>query len=211
MAHLGDALPQRLETGALTDHATWALMLGMFVSTFGGLLVISHLKPMVLSAGAGAQVATWAVGAFAVGNAGGRLLWGHLADRFGRPTIRASLVCLVAALLTLAYAQNPGAMVGASAFLGLCFGAAFVVYAAQVVATHGPAGLSLIYPWVFVCYGIAGITGPALGGWIADAVGDYRPAMLLAAAVTAAGVPGTSLLWQRTRPGAKACQTRPAA
>ncbi len=206
-----DAPPPRLQIGALSDRATWALMLGMFVSTFGGLLVISHLNPIALGAGASGHVATWAVGAFAVGNAGGRLLWGHLADRFGRPTIQASLVCLVAALLALAYAQTSGALIVASALLGLCFGAAFVVYAAQVAATHGSAGLSFIYPWVFVCYGIAGITGPTLGGRLADAMGDYRPAILLAAAVTTVGVVGISLLWQRARPQADSPQTHPVA
>jgi len=194
-----DAPPPRLQIGALSDRATWALMLGMFVSTFGGLLVISHLNPIALGAGASGHVATWAVGAFAVGNAGGRLLWGHLADRFGRPTIQASLVCLVAALLALAYAQTSGALIVASALLGLCFGAAFVVYAAQVAAT------------VFVCYGIAGITGPTLGGRLADAMGDYRPAILLAAAVTTVGVVGISLLWQRARPQADSPQTHPVA
>lgn len=201
MNSLRHALPARPATSALTDRTTWALMLGMFVSTFGGLLVISHLKPIALGAGASGPLANWAVGAFAVGNAGGRLLWGHLADRFGRATIPASLVCLVVALLTLSYAEMPGALIGASTFIGLCFGAAFVVYAGHIVATHGPAGLSLVYPWVFVCYGIAGITGPTLGGWILDAAGDHRPAVLLAAGVTAAGLTGIALLWHRGASG----------
>lgn len=184
-------------TSALADPRTHALLVGMFAGTFGGLLVVSHLHPLVLNAGSSPQFATWAVGAFALGNAMGRVLWGQLADRAGRATITASLVCLIAALLLLSAATSPKALIGASAFLGLCFGAAFVVYAAQVVRDHGPSGLGLVYPWVFLSYGLAGIAGPVIGGWLADAMGDYRYATLLAAGVAAIGVPASE--WLRRR------------
>lgn len=130
---------------ALADPRTHALLVGMFAGTFGGLLVVSHLHPLVLNAGSSPQVAT----------------------------------C------------------GASAFLGLCFGAAFVVYAAQVVRDHGPSGLGLVYPWVFLSYGLAGIAGPVIGGWLADTMGDCRYATLLAAGVAAIGVPASE--WLRRR------------
>lgn len=189
----------QLRCHVLTDLSTWALLVGMFASTFGGLLVVSHLHPLVLAVGASSQVATWAVGAFALGNAVGRLLWGQLADRVGSTTITASLVCLAAALLLLSTAASPGALVGASAFVGLCFGAAFVVYAAQVVRDHGPRGVGRVYPWVFLSYGLAGIAGPVIGGWLADTLGDYRLATLVAAGVAMVGVPASGWLRRRGR------------
>lgn len=195
----GPVEPHRLRrpTEVFADPGTQALAVGMFAGTFGGLLVISHLSPLVLSLGGSPHTATWSVGAFALGNAAGRILWGRLADRIGQTSIPWSLALLAGALLSLWASTTPGALLVASALLGVCFGAAFVVHAAQVARDHGPAGLGLVYPWVFLCYGLAGIAGPAMGGWIADAFGDYRLATLVAAAVAATAVPLTVLLRRR--------------
>ena len=179
------------------NAGTWSLMVGMFAGTFGGLLVISNLNPMLLAQGASMQTATWAVGAFALGNAAGRILWGRLADRIGEASIMASLLCLVGALALLAAVTSPAMQMVAAAVLGLCFGAAFVVYAAQVVREHGPSGLGTVYPWVFLSYGLAGIAGPAFGGWLADTLGDYQQATRLATAVTGLGIPFALLLRRR--------------
>lgn len=109
----------------------------------------------------------------------------------------ASLLCLVGALALLAAVTSPAMQMVAAAVLGLCFGAAFVVYAAQVVREHGPSGLGTVYPWVFLSYGLAGIAGPALGGWLADTLGDYQQATRLATAVTGLGIPFALLLRRR--------------
>ncbi len=177
----------------LREPAVRRLLVGMFAGTFGGLLVVSNLGPLVLCLGAPQRTAVWAVGAFAVGNTVGRIVWGRLVDRSGRKAVPASLVCLCIALLLLSASVPPGALLGVCALLGACFGANFVVYAAEVARTYGPDGVGRVYPWVFLSYGLAGIVGPAAGGWLADTLGDYRLATLLAALVAGLGVLAVTL------------------
>jgi len=183
----------------LRDPALHSLLVGMFTGTFGGLLVVSNLEPLVRSLGAPDRVAAWAVGAFAVGNAVGRIVWGRIVDRMGYKAVPASLLCLCGALLALSAPLPPGALVGVCALVGACFGANFVVYAAQVARAYGPDGVGMVYPWVFLSYGLAGVIGPATGGWLADTLGDYRAATLLAALLAGLGVPAVRLVSRRER------------
>ncbi|MCX7022093.1 MAG: MFS transporter, partial [bacterium] len=66
------------------DLRFWRLFGTMFAGTFAGLLVMGNLKPMGLSGGAGELIAAASVSALAAGNALGRIMWGLIADRFGR-------------------------------------------------------------------------------------------------------------------------------
>lgn len=73
------------------QRSFWRLSLGMFCGTFAGLLVVGNIAKIGLSAGASDEIATLSITAFAVGNALGRITWGHLVDRFGRPVVLWSL------------------------------------------------------------------------------------------------------------------------
>ncbi|NSW58608.1 MAG: MFS transporter [Armatimonadetes bacterium] len=193
----------------LSEPKVLSLSVGMFCGTFGGLLAISNLKPLVMSCGGSPSVAAWAVGAFAVGNALGRVLWGWLADRIGKAAVPASLASLAAALFLLQHPVAQYSLTWTCAGLGTCFGAAFVVYATEVARSYGRAALGLVYPWVFLSYGLAGVTGPALGGLLADALGQFRTATLIGAAVAAAGIPATYLLSRLSPHGhAESCGDR---
>ncbi|HOW97485.1 MAG TPA: MFS transporter [Kiritimatiellia bacterium] len=134
------------------------LFLGMFCGTFAGLIMVGNLKPIALSGGIAAGAAT------------------------------ASISILAGAVLLLLPARASGPLFGLGAgLIGLGFGACFVVYAAEVAAHYGAGQVGGVYPLVFLAYGLAGLTGPALGGWLFDVSGTYRYSMLLAAAVAASG------------------------
>lgn len=181
----------------LSGRAFWVLALGMFTGTFAGLLVIGNLKPLGLSAGVSTAAALVAITAFAVGNASGRILWGALADRLGRPAIPLSLLFLAAAVLALLPAgASDELFVVASALAGFGFGACFVLYAAEVASLYGVGLVGRVYPWVFLFYGLSGTLGPSVGGWLYDVTGSYLPATLVAAAVALGGALGC---WRLSR------------
>jgi OFA family oxalate/formate antiporter-like MFS transporter len=183
------------------QRAFWALVVGMFAGTFAGLLVIGNLKPMGLAEGVGASAATWAISAFAVGNALGRITWGVLSDRFGGVTMPASLLVLAAAVAALGVATGPASFVLLAAVTGFGFGSCFVVYAARVAALYGVHLVGAIYPLVFLAYGLSGITGPVVGGWLYDSSGTYLVATYSAALLAAAGaVAAGSLARRRPEP-----------
>ncbi len=198
------ALPLRMPTGETAnrppiefdvlrrDRYFWGLALGMFGGTFAGLLVIGNLKPMILSAGVASSVATVAIGAFAAGNAFGRISWGWVADKIGATAIPASLAFLASmVLLSWFFLDSPAGAISLSALLGVGFGACFVVYAAQTAARYGAEHLAAIYPLVFLAYGLSGLLGPWLGGWMYDQTRSYAGGLALSLMVLLISVLGS--------------------
>jgi MFS transporter, OFA family, oxalate/formate antiporter len=174
--------------------------LGIFAGTFAGLLVIGSLKSIGLSGSLSPTVCTIGVSLFAVGNTCGRIAWGWISDRAGSRAIPISLLLLAAAVLLM----YPARLAGAT-FLPICvsvgfgYGACFVLYAAYVAREYGPAQVAGIYPLVFLAFGVSGIMGPMIGGWLVDVSGGHLVPIVVAASVTLAGAAGTwRLLHQST-------------
>lgn len=160
---------------------------GMFCGTFGGLLAIGHLKPIALTADLSSQAGALAVAGFAAGNAAGRIVWGSLHDRMGSRLLPVSMAFLGVVLLGLLDSGVAWRFVGASAVAGFGFGACFVLYAAETATVFGVGPMARVYPYVFLAYGLAGITGPLLGGWLYDITGAYLWPVITAAVVASAG------------------------
>lgn len=188
-------------------NSFWAACLGMFCATFGGLLVIGNLKPIGLSYGIEAAAAGSAVGIFAIGNAVGRLVWGGVYDRLRRWTLPLALVIQAVLLAVLAFAREPFAFAVVSGACGFLFGSAFVLYAADLASDFGPKAVSLIYPWVFLAYGFAGLVGPYVGGKIFDVTGSYTLACFAAAFISVSGAVGYMLLRREHFAGVAASKT----
>ncbi len=176
------------------DRYFWGLALGMFAGTFAGLIVIGNLKPMLLSTGISHSTATIAISTFAIGNTFGRISWGWATDRFGATVIPVSLTFLaVMVLLTWLFMGSPTGALVFSFMLGAGFGACFVVYAAQTASHFGENHLASIYPLVFLFYGLSGLIGPWINGWIYDHVQSYSGTLALSLGTLLVSIPGS--LW----------------
>lgn len=184
-----DAVPPYREV--LARKGFWALAVGMFTGTFGGLLVIGNLKPLGIASGLSAHDAALAVSLFAVGNAMGRVLWGALHDRLGRGVIPCSLALLALGILMLAAPAPRAGFFGLTLLVGFAFGGCFVLYAAELVSRHGPASVGRFYPLVYLAYGLAGFSGPATGGWLFDQFQSHLPAIGVGAGMVGLG----ALMW----------------
>jgi OFA family oxalate/formate antiporter-like MFS transporter len=175
------------------------LVLGMFCGTFAGMLVIGNLKPIGLAAGVPAISAAAAIGAFAIGNASGRIAWGWISDRTDERMIPVKLAALGVPLALLAWVSSPTPFIVVSFAVGFGFGACFVVYAAQVASRYGPARVGGVYPIVFLAYGVAGLVGPVLGGWLYDVTSSYTPAIAVSCGVVGVGILGSILLLRQAK------------
>ena len=164
------------------------LFAGMFCGTFGGLLAIGHMKPIALSAELSSQAGALAVAGFAAGNAIGRIVWGVMHDRVGSRLVPISTGFLGFVLLGLLDSGVAWRFVSASMVAGFGFGSCFVLYAAETAAVFGVSQVPRVYPQIFLAYGVAGITGPLLGGWLYDVSGAYVWPVLTAAVVAGSGV-----------------------
>lgn len=165
------------------------LCLGIFTGTFAGLLTVGNLKPIILNSGLGDDIATMGISIFALGNAAGRIIWGQVHDRVGsRLTIVLSLTFLTLTLIPLLTQPAAAFMLLTVALAGIGFGACFVVYAASMVENFGTELFPRLYPICFLGYGLAGITAPGAGGFIADATGSFAPAILLSGVILIAAI-----------------------
>ena len=182
------------------DPYFWALVSAMFCGTFAGLLVIGNLMPIALDAGISPLLAAVSISAFAVGNATGRIVWGRLADQIQVRAVPASLILLAVALAGLWLAASSAVLfIAVSLLIGFGFGACFVIHAALVATRYGVDRVATVYPLIFLAYGIAGITGPAIGGGLYDWTGSYAPAMGASIAMVALGLVLSDHLLRRSR------------
>jgi MFS family permease len=107
---------------------------------------------------------------------------GHLSSR----------TCLVAPLLGLTVALA-GLLLPSSVsalpclmIIGLCYGVLISAVPAIVRQSHGDDGFAAAFGLIFTAWGVAGLLGPLLGGWVFDWTGSYTTAVLAAAAQSAA-------------------------
>lgn len=170
------------------DLFTWAFALslfGIFTGTFAGLLVIGNLTPIVLNAGLSVPLAATAVSVFAVGNAAGRIIWGFLFERIRYRSIPASLACFAVVLLLLSVSSAPWLILLCAGLLGFGFGANFVIYASALSSHFHVDSFPRLYPICFLGYGLAGVIGPGIGGYLADVTGNYDVALGVSTAMVA--------------------------
>lgn len=169
---------------------------GMFGGTFAGLLIVGNLKPLLLAADVPPLQATLAVSLFAVGNAAGRIVWGNIFDRFGpRRTIMLSLSSLGVSILLLLLPLPTPVLLAAVLLTGIGFGSCFSVYALSTESMFGIHAFSVVYPLVFLGYGVAALTGPVLGGMIADNTGSFIPSIIMSAVFVAVALSAVGFLY----------------
>jgi MFS transporter, OFA family, oxalate/formate antiporter len=158
----------------------WLVSLGLFAGTFAGLLVVSNLKPMMLSVGLDEKSATLSISLFAIGNVIGRIFWGRVHDRYGsRRTILLSLASLGLSMVLLLVGGPAWGILLLTLIIGAGFGGCFVVYASSIVDFFSVTLFPKLYPIAFLFYGLAALIGPPLGGWIADRTGSYASGVVV--------------------------------
>ena len=185
-----------------SDPGFWALVVGIFCATFGGLMVIGSLSPMAAESNLTVPMAVLAISLFALGNGAGRVAWGYIADRLRGPVLLYDMVFLALALtllLTAIILNQPHLFVIAAAAAGFGFGGCFVLYAAQTAARYGIDRVANIYPLIFMSYGISGVFGPLIGGAMHDARGDYTAAIALSIAIVVIGMIASTALMRLGR------------
>ncbi len=165
------------------------LFFGIFTGTFAGLLIIGNLKPIGAENQINDHILVLGISIFAISNFAGRLGWGFISDYTGSAlSILIALVLQSAGILLLGHTQ-PGALgfIFISAMIGFNFGGNFVLFARETSHLFGIHNLGILYPFIFLGYGIAGIFGPITGGIIFDTMGQYQSATTIAALMSIMG------------------------
>lgn len=177
-----DSIPVKIKKAA----ALLQLILGIFSGTFTGLLVIGNLKPIAQNMQISASLILMSISIFAFSNFAGRITWGWLSDRIKNTVlIPVSLIAQALAAMALLMPLSDLHFVGIISVIGFCFGAHFVLFARDTIQKFGIYHYGVIYPFIFLGYGLAGVVGPLIGGWLVDVTGTYTYAIYLTVALSA--------------------------
>lgn len=157
------------------------MWVGYCLGASAGLMTISQLIPYATSVGLPASAATWTLLVGAVGNAGGRILSGWLSDAFGRlQTLR--LMILISAVVMPILANTSGIVMVYVLlfFVYYCYGTQLSVFPSATADFFGTRNLGVNYGWLFTAWGVAGIVGPMIGGYMFRTYKNYTAAFYTA-------------------------------
>lgn len=161
---------------------TALLWLGYGSGCLAGLMAIGHAAGIVQSLGGRGALLTTGVTLIAVGNAAGGFGAGYLADRFSvRGLLAACSLVSAATLMALAFTADPRLVLLWLAAVGVCYGAIIALYPAVTITYFGVQRMAKIYGRIFTAWGLAGLMGPWIAGWLYDQSSSYRIAAILAA------------------------------
>lgn len=160
----------------------WKLFLGIFLGTFAGLLIIGNLSIIGSIYDIIPHFLILGIALFAIANFFGRLFWGFFSDHFeSNLSIFLALLLQSISIISLNIFTLTGISYLIISFLiGFGFGGNFVLFAKETTQIFGVKNLGIIYPYVFIGYAIAGITGPLSGGFLFDLFGSFYYAIILA-------------------------------
>lgn len=162
-------------------HLLWCILA---LNVAAGAALISVAAPLAQEfAGLDAAAAALFVGAIAVFNGVGRVLWGAASDAIGRPLALASLFAVQAlAFASLAGADAYGTVLVPAAVIAACYGGGFAVMPAFTADAFGPRNAGAIYGAMLTAWSAGAVAGPVL---IASV--PYRTALLVIAGIAALG------------------------
>jgi OFA family oxalate/formate antiporter-like MFS transporter len=175
---------------SFTDKKFLVLFFTMCAGSFAGLLVLTNVKPIALSYGFAEEIATLSITVLSLGNMSGRVIWGFVQDKIGTDrSVMFAYVILIAAAIIFNF-------IGVSAFMlfttiilvGLGYSCIFVLFVTKTAQIYGVDKLGLVYPYVFLSYGVAAITGPMLGGVIYDISHSYNVALVISGVISLSGL-----------------------
>ncbi|MEK7204899.1 MAG: MFS transporter, partial [candidate division NC10 bacterium] len=130
-------------------------------------MTISQLIPFARSVGLPATAATLTLLIGAVGNAGGRIFSGWLSDAIGRlQTLRLMILVSAVGMFVLANLSAIGPIYVLLFVVYYCYGTCLSVFPSTTADFFGTKNLGVNYGWIFTAWGVAGIVGPMIAGYM---------------------------------------------
>jgi OFA family oxalate/formate antiporter-like MFS transporter len=168
-------------------YGLWAMfvftgMAGLMTIGIIKLFGIDSLQKAGMEAAKASAIAgtAWAVFG-SIANGLGRIIWGSLSDLLGRK-LCLFLMCLSQGVMMLVFCWLGGSQWGlyvGAAIIGFNFGGNFSLYPTATADFFGAKNVGRNYGWVFTAYGVGGIIGPIMAGYIRDVWKNFQAAFVI--------------------------------
>jgi MFS family permease len=159
------------------------------LSAFAVFLAFVHLVPYATRLGATPVAAAGLLSVIGVGSAAGRLALGGAAERLGSVSaFRLSILILLAGYVVWLLAPGYAALAAFALLLGLGYGGWVALSPSVMADLFGPQGMGGSVGALYTSAGIGALLGPPFAGFVVDATGGYRPAILAAVGLAAASL-----------------------
>lgn len=160
---------------AVRSGLFWIVFAAYTLVTAVGLMLLAYLVGVGVAAGMSPLQAAFLLSVTAIGSGVGRFLMGWLSDHIGRfPALIGATVLEVVVLLLLSAGVTPSMLYYLAGLNGFAFGTWLSLYGPIATDLFGLKSAGAIYGALYLSYGIGGVLGPMLGGWLRDLSGSYR-------------------------------------
>ncbi len=185
LAQAGVAFEVKPQQGAETETGGLLVFwIGYGAGVAAGLAAIGHATGIARAAGLGETAVQLAPIAIAAANTLGGLLGGALTDRIPPRALLMALPLLSAVTLAFLASGTGGTLLLLGlALVGFAYGAIIAVYPAAIAQRYGAVAGVKVYGRVFTAWGAAGLLAPWAAGLLFEESGNYRLALLGAAAL----------------------------
>ena len=156
-----------------------------------GLMLMGHMAKILQVQTGSAENVVLMVAAFSISNALGRPTAGFISDKLGRGrTMAVMYIVQGITLLLLSKADTFAGVFLASIVITYSYGAMLTVFPSAIGDFYGTKNIGFNYAILFTAWGVAGIFGPQLAGYLLDLTGGYTTIFYICAAanIGAAGI-----------------------
>lgn len=168
----------------------YAIWIAFAFGSGAGLMVIGNLASIVKDQVGLPAISAIAVSALAIGNGGGRVLYGMLSDKFGRKAILTTAFIFQAFLVLFLSITVQGSslatipvLIVLVALIGANYGANLAVFPAITKDYFGHKNFAMNYGIVYTAWGLGGFMLSQIASAIKDATGSYTSAYYLSSAM----------------------------
>ncbi len=176
----GAPAPDKGLKDVLKTSGFYRLWIMFMFSASAGLMIIAHAANI-----AKVQI-SWEGGFYmvillAVFNAAGRILGGLVSDKIGRINLMRIIFGLQAVnMLLFTFYGSIALLAVGIAVAGLCYGAGFSVFPANVIDLFGMKNFGVNYGLIMTGWGLGGVIGPMTAAAVFDATKNYDMAYIVA-------------------------------
>lgn len=183
----------------LTTPLFYVIMVLYTCGMSSGAMALGLGSPILQSSlGYSPETAAIVVGFFAIASASGRLFWGFLSDKIGRPNVLICLCVITAvSMITLSYTRTEFLFIPAIMCIPFCYGAYACTISPATVECFGKKHFATNYNMVFQVFAFSAVIGPQVISLSEMLTGGFQAAFSVAVVLALVGL-GMGLILRAT-------------